>query len=160
MSMGSRTAGGPFSAATTSSSHSNFRCWSAQDARSRRNVLAYRLVEVADDHHGLHSRLLLRWKWSTDLSNGRSLDPDRRRIGTCQLPQWRIDTQSRHQGLGLLCGDQYPTLDAMHIGVRSDIVRIGTRDERYCVFVDTHLGPVQRSQHDHAYPPETGLMQL
>ena len=49
---------------------------------------------------------------------------------------------------GILRCHQHPPIDAMHIGVRSDIVRVGTRDERYCVFIHTHISSVQCPHHD------------
>src|SRR5271165_78872 len=50
----------------------------------------------------------------------------------------------------VLGSDQHPTVDAVHICMRADIVRIGAGDEGDGIFVDDDLGPIERANGDHA----------
>ena len=132
----------------------------SSDIRGRRventhgglHVLAYCLVKIANDDHRLHrsSGRLFRRQWRPDLTHGGSLDPHRRRIGSRQLHQWRIDSQPRHQRRRILGRHQHPAIDAVHICMRAEIVRVGPGDQGDGIFIDGDLGSVERANGDHA----------
>src|SRR5262249_28645342 len=50
---------------------------------------------------------------------------------------------------GVLGSHEHPTLDTVHVSMRSDIVRIRPGDECYGGLVDLDLGSVERAYCDH-----------
>ena len=94
------------------------------------HILAHSLMKIADHDYRPYrsSSLLFRRHWRPDRTNGGCFYPHRRRIGSRQLHQWRIDPQPANQRGRILGRDQRPALDAVHIGMRTEIVRVGAGD--------------------------------
>jgi hypothetical protein len=123
-----------------------------ENAHGGLHVLAHRLVKIANKDHCLHrpSGRLFRRQWRPDLTDGRSPDPHRRCIGSRQLHQWRINSQTGYQRCRILGRHQHPAIDAVHICMRAEIVRVGAYDQGDGTLIDGDLGSVERANSDHA----------